>query len=515
MARPGLTLTLEASMAFKVDGDWNWNTILKCDGKTVAAGVRLKDPMSLAEKSELRWYIEEFVRISSFDVTRARDAANLVRRYAQNIADQLNLLKTVQGAGRSTSNEPTTAKPVDVSFAIRDADEDERDEKATIQQLHWELLEDLDCWKEYGFKLIVRRLRSSDPIPGVLNSVRSWPTENMSREAVNVLLVVARDTRRGATPHGDISLFTSLEVLTRIQREMNTGAGPLRLNIEVVRPGTISALKQHLDRTKREKGPGYFHLVHFDLHGIVDKRAPSEVEEGLLLFNDKKAYPARIVAQWLKIYRIPCVVLNACQSARADCGEQANMARAFLDGGVGNVLAMTFKVSSGAVELFLRTFYVDLFVAGSTFSQAAYSARAELKAHPLREARFGRQRELIDWFIPVIYSTGSDFSVVPGRRGLESAPPAAPVTTAPTADEVVIGRDFDLLLFERKLLQKKKIFLTAPPGFGKTVFLKRACQIWKATNFRDSVIYVDLSLETLRDPTGLLKFLMAELPEPE
>ena len=83
------------------------------------------------------------------------------------------------------------------------------------------------------------------------------------------------ETRKGGAAYGDISLFTSLEVLTRIQREMNTGTGLLQLNIEVVRPGTISALKLHLDRTKREKGPGYFHLVHFDLHGIVDKRAPS------------------------------------------------------------------------------------------------------------------------------------------------------------------------------------------------------------------------------------------------
>ena len=195
MAPPKLTITLEASMAFKLgDGGWNWNTILKCDGTTVAAGVRLKDPLSQAEKSELRWYIEEYVPVSPFELTRARGAANLVRRYAQNIADQLNLLKTVQSAAGSSTS---TSDAVSISLAIRDADEDERDEKATIQQLHWELLEDLDCWKEHGFKLVVRRLRSSDPIPGVLNSVRSWPTENMSRESVNVLLVVARDTQRG------------------------------------------------------------------------------------------------------------------------------------------------------------------------------------------------------------------------------------------------------------------------------------------------------------------------------
>lgn len=500
-------------MAFKLgDGGWNWNTILKCNGTTVAAGVRLKDPLSQAEKSELRWYIEDYVRISSFDLTRARDAANLVRRYAQNIADQLNLLKTVQSAASSSTS---TSDAVSISLAIRDADEDERDEKATIQQLHWELLEDLDCWKEHGFELVVRRLRSSDPIPGVLNSVRSWPTESMSRESVNVLLVVARDTQRGAA-YGDISLFTSLEVLTRVQREMNTGTGLLQLNIEVVRPGTISALKLHLDRTKREKGPGYFHLVHFDLHGIVDKRAPSEVEEGLLLFNDKKAYPARIVAQWLKIYRIPCVVLNACESARADVGEQANMARAFLDGGVSNVLAMTFKVSSGAVELFLRKFYIDLFVSGSTFSQAAHAARAELKTHPVRDARFRRQRELLDWFIPVIYTSGSDFSVIPGRRALErSVPHVMPISKEPTRDELVIGRDFDLLRFEQKLVKHKRIFLTAPPGFGKTMFLKWACKIWNATKFRDSVIYADLAATELREPAGLLKLLMEELSDPE
>jgi hypothetical protein len=217
-----------------------------------------------------------------------------------------------------------------------------------------------------------------------------------------------------------------------------------------------------------------------------------------------------MVAGWLKIYRIPCVVLNACESARADAGEQANMARAFLDGGVGNVLAMTFKVSSGAIDLFLRTFYLDLFVAGSSFAQAARSARAGLKTQPLRDARFRRQRELVDWFIPVIYSTGSDFSVVPGSRGAENRP--VPVAEGSEYDEVVVGRDFDLLRIERKLLQKKRIFLTAPPGYGKTAFLKWACKIWEATNFRESVLYADLSLETLREPTGLLKFFMDQLP---
>ena len=37
----------------------------------------------------------------------------------------------------------------------------------------------------------------------------------------------------------------------------------LRVNIELLRPGTYEALERHLE----SKGSGYYHIVHFDVHG--------------------------------------------------------------------------------------------------------------------------------------------------------------------------------------------------------------------------------------------------------
>jgi CHAT domain-containing protein len=61
---------------------------------------------------------------------------------------------------------------------------------------------------------------------------------------------------------------------------------------------------------------------------------------------------------------ISIVILNACESARASAGEDANIANNFAKAGVNNVLAMTYQASETVTKLFLESFYMYFLVDG-------------------------------------------------------------------------------------------------------------------------------------------------------
>lgn len=62
----------------------------------------------------------------------------------------------------------------------------------------------------------------------------------------------------------------------------------------------------------------------------------------------------------------------------------------------------------------------------------------------------------MDWFVPVVYSSVAD-SVI------EINPPVAPQSNPP-----LIGRDFDVLRFERSLIQNHPLYLYGPRASGKS-----------------------------------------------
>ncbi|KAL9075570.1 MAG: hypothetical protein Q9161_001643 [Pseudevernia consocians] len=107
------------------------------------------------------------------------------------------------------------------------------------------------------------------------------------------------------------------------RKNLNTQQSTSPINLEMVRPGTYEALQEKLESTTREKGRGYFHIVHFDLHGRVRNHTAH------LRFTDKdRGYddkPASVVAELLVANGVHSVVMNACESATASKGMDANM----------------------------------------------------------------------------------------------------------------------------------------------------------------------------------------------
>ena len=83
-------------------------------------------------------------------------------------------------------------------------------------------------------------------------SVRTSPT-------INLLIVTARPS--GAH---DVGYRTISRPLVEALRQTS-----IPIQIEILRPGTYKALENHLSNITAKHGEGYYHVIHFDVHGAV------------------------------------------------------------------------------------------------------------------------------------------------------------------------------------------------------------------------------------------------------
>jgi hypothetical protein len=121
-----------------------------------------------------------------------------------------------------------------------------------FHRLHWECLELLDYWP--------RSIR-----PAAVN-IRRLVSTTISRHPIShnrrVLIVSSRDPNRNSEciPHRQVS-HPAIQTLHRAKKEF-----AVDIEAVVVRPGTFEALEDCLAHYK----PGYFNLLHIDVHGSVE-----------------------------------------------------------------------------------------------------------------------------------------------------------------------------------------------------------------------------------------------------
>ena len=105
--------------------------------------------------------------------------------------------------------------------------------------------------------------------------------------------------------------------------------------------------------------------------------------------------------------------MNACESATASKGMDANMGRFFAQEKMITTLAMSYKFSSSAAPIFLTRFYTSLLIERLPFSEAAGMARDALRMQRRRQSRCSKQYDIQDWFVPVVYMSNGDPQIVP------------------------------------------------------------------------------------------------------
>ena len=212
-----------------------------------------------------------------------------------------------------------------------------------FHQLHWEALKDPELPRAFALEAPMVRKNLNPPV--LPADVRSSPT-------INLLIVVARPRGRGDVGYRTISR-PLVEALQQSQ---------LHVRVEILRPGTYEALVKHLEGVRDRHGPGYYHIIHFDLHGAL--LAYDKFEQGcrtdaffyqaryarpdIARYDGEKAFlafaadttgksdlaEAGEVADLLKSHQISVAVLNACQSGKQVGAEETSLGSRLMQAGV-------------------------------------------------------------------------------------------------------------------------------------------------------------------------------------
>ena len=392
----------ETGSSYKdINGRQAWRVNISLDSKLIHPQYEIYDPFSENQHIAVLEYLEQLLSRESDIKSAAAETSAVVDNCASNLFAQLNL--------------PPLLSKARIQIDIRESEDRPRAAQTdTIYRIPWELLEKPDHWHGPNSCVTVTRM-VAPAVPGPeLKRVCSWSTD----DSINILLVVARQLSIDASGRYEHVLPSyALSAIQNAQRKLSRRQDAPRITLEIVRPGTYQAFKDCLERTTRDRGRGYFHMVHFDLHGRVKKNT------AYLRFANKDGKlvdkPASVVAELLAANGVPSAVINACESASASKGVDANLARIFAQKRISNILAMSYRFSSSAATIFLTSFYTSLFIETLPFSEAAGRARATLREQRERKSRSGLQCEIQDWFVPAMYKGDKDLRIAPRSRSLQ------------------------------------------------------------------------------------------------
>ena len=185
---------------------------------------------------------------------------------------------------------------------------------------------------------------------------------------------------------------------------------------------TISELQRWLRHNE-------VHVLHFVGHGCFDDR----LQDGMLMFTDSSGRAAPISSAVLGTHvrdhdPLRLVVLNACQTARADDADPySGMAQGLIQQEAAAVVAMQFPISDDAAIVFTREFYGAV-ADGEPLDQAMASTRKALLADHAAE-----------WATPVLFLRAADGRVFDRVRGPEAVYRAT-TTADPAQNGAVVHR---------------------------------------------------------------------------
>lgn len=359
-------------------------TRLDCNELGIDAGpFRFKAPLDEKALTELRWYLEQYIRWPvGPDVERAEHVKAQLAGWGKALFEALIAPKgealRVWTQFRMTAPERPHLLTLDCTLP-------------EVLRLPWELLADEEG---HLFALGIsfrRRLHKAQ-----LAMTRSFSLP------VRVLMVIARPEDEGVAfidPRASSqALLAALETL-----------GPAAATVEFLPVGTLAALDERL----ADQRAAPVHVVHFDGHGVYDRHAGL----GYLVFEDAKGGADLVDAEKLGTLLarsgVPLMVLDACQSAHADAENPfSSVAPRLIQAGIGSVVAMQYSVLVPASKCFFAAFYRAL-TQGETIGQAMDAGRRALLRDEFRFTLHHPDGSdhpiaLRDWFLPALYQQAAD-----------------------------------------------------------------------------------------------------------
>ncbi|MBS0151989.1 MAG: tetratricopeptide repeat protein [Nitrospira sp.] len=472
---------------------------------------RLIAPIGPIEAGELRWYLEHYaIWPSHYFRDRARKVEdNLVKwgRLLHDAALPMACTANVVNAWSKINDHAGRRFSVHVDAALEagasDADVKAAKEAATeLLKLPWELLHDGDGYLFQGAKptRVRRRLPNTQTLDVSLVEV-----------PIRILLVTARpeDEACGYIDHrvSALPLVVAMEELGGL------------VQLHVLNPPTFDGLGKELKRAFDAHEP--YHVVHFDGHGVYDRR----VGLGGLCFElpedtgklDKRRHVTIYtdkLAPLLRDYRIPLVFLEACQTALAEDTSES-VASELLQRGVASVVAMSHSVLVETARRFVETFYVGL-ARGQRVGDAMLDGQHSLKDDSFRGRIFGAgELRLEDWFVPVLFQEKDDpqlFKTTPAKQTVEDFKTALAARLGnlpPVPATGFVGRSRELLALQRLLHHERYAVVRGQGGEGKTALAAEfACWMVRSQQVRRAVF---VSVETHSHVAAVLDAIGSQL----
>ncbi|KAJ5930486.1 hypothetical protein N7466_005979 [Penicillium verhagenii] len=418
--------------------DRSWRISLTCEG--AKRHTDLHDPFKIeAEEKLIQWYLEDFA-VKPFAKYRAAAASAELRRYGNSLWQQL---------GITTGNK--TPSTVNLKILLYRGSRD-------IDRIHWEVLETI---QGLPFNIIVHRVIINDTFQHQLSASNS---PSIRDGIFRILIVSARSNTRPDVPYR----LTSLPLLQTLK-------GNPKVEMEFVHTGTFEEFKETLSQKPVSRKA---HLVHFDLHGRIDKKKGPVLEFADSNLAHRTSHTASSVAKVLHENGVQWAVLCACRTAKATSTFN-HLAIEFLENGIKGIFAMRYEIKATAAKIITSSFYHALCQEGKTFVEAAYTARRALQENPSRPAHFGEMVDIQDSLVPAVYSVdGENF-----RLACEELLPE------------IIGREDDIRQLSR-IMRREKSFLVAfgDIGSGKSLLLKHLAWWWRESGLFRRVIYLNVSL---------------------
>jgi tetratricopeptide (TPR) repeat protein len=278
------------------------------------------------------------------------------------------------------------------------------------------------------------------------------------------------------------------------------------VTLDLVRPGTWPALRDHLRDITENHGTGWYHLVHFDVHGAFtdhDSLGAStylftqfDGKQGFLFFEtgeEGRADPrsAREVAKLLAEHRIPMAVLNACQSAMQTDSEAA-LAHQLVDAGIPVVVGMAYSVTVTAAALAMPMLYHRL-AQQTDADRALLAMRRRLHDDPQRQGYFDQRLPLQDWVLPVVFQqqpVSLALKPMTEPEADEFHSRQAVIGEEPQPEYGFVGRDLDIQAIERLLLvdaNNNQVLVRGMAGAGKSTLLTHLSWWWQRTGLVERV----------------------------
>ena len=188
--------------------------------------ITISDPFSAKEEEELEWYFEEYLEFPFIKKVRAQIAAAGIRTYGEELFKQVFGDPDIYAEYRSLLKSGLHDLIIEVAGSPK------------FHALHWESVKDPKLAQPLTLQAaMVRKNLKPQALP---SSVRPSPT-------INLLIVTAR-------PSGirDVGYRTISRPLVEALRIAN-----LRVQVEILRPGTYRSLENHLRDVTAKHGEGY------------------------------------------------------------------------------------------------------------------------------------------------------------------------------------------------------------------------------------------------------------------